>query len=105
MKIHFNIHHHTQWGQTLCLIIYSPNSSAQSDILAMKCVGKTHWILEYSVDKPKDVIYKYAIKNTDNSYIYEFGSNRILKLPKNQESISIIDTFRRPAGDSWGIGT
>ncbi len=100
MKIHFNIHYHTEWGQTLYLIIYSPNSSTKSDILAMKCVDKTHWVLEYSVDKPKNLIYKYAIRNTNDTYENEFGSKRILELPKNQGSIDIIDTFRRPAGDS-----
>ena len=100
MKIHFNIHYQTEWGQTLCLILYSKKPSAKPDILAMNCVSKTHWLLEYSIDKPQEFTYKFAIKNTDNSYVYEFGSNRILKLAKDQSRINIIDTFRHPSGDS-----
>ena len=60
MKIHFNIQYHTEWGQNLCLIIYSPNSSVKSDIL------RTNFKLQ---KKSKD---KISFESTTNNLVITF---------------------------------
>ena len=103
MKIQFNIHYKTQWGQSLYLLIY-PISGDTEDVstegFIMRCNEKSEWNAEITTDTVDSVSYQYAIINQDKSLQFEYGGIRKIDFPVLKESVIIYDNWRASYGDS-----
>ncbi|HJV78209.1 MAG TPA: 4-alpha-glucanotransferase, partial [Paludibacter sp.] len=103
MKIQFNIHYKTQWGQSMYLLIYK--SSEQSGNIpaegfVMQCNDKAEWNIEITIDTVASLSYQYAILNANKSFDYEYGGVRNVQFEIVKESVSIYDNWRASYGDS-----
>ena len=102
MKIRFNIHFKTQWGESMYLLRHtSPYSDADSfESYEMQCNDKSEWTVLISVDNTDFVSYQYAILNINKLFIYEYGGVRTITFPINIETVNIQDHWRASYGDS-----
>lgn len=102
MKIQFNIHYKTQWGQTLCLFLCDslPTDDKNQECIPMQCNEKSEWKVEISIPDRERISYRYAVYNTDKSFDYEYGDLRLFKFPVKKDFVKIIDSWRGPYGDS-----
>ena len=103
MKIKFNIHYVTQWGQSLYLMLHIPKevSIDTSEVFVMQCNEKFEWTCE--IDLPNSVpsvSYQYAILNSNKSFDYEYGVTRFVHCNFNDKALSVTDFWRGPFGDS-----
>lgn len=103
MKIQFNIHYKTQWGQSLYLLIYpisgnSENLSTESFI--MRCNEKSEWSAKITISAVDSISYQYAILNQDKSSQFEYGGIRRVEFPVVKESVVVYDNWRASYGDS-----
>jgi len=103
MKIQFNIHYKTQWGQSMYLLIYKsaeqPENSSSEGII-MQCNEKSEWNTEISLNSADSISYQYAILNPDKSFDYEYGGIRKVELNPSKETVLIYDNWRASYGDS-----
>ncbi|MFZ4727000.1 MAG: carbohydrate-binding module family 20 domain-containing protein, partial [Paludibacter sp.] len=103
MKIQFNIHYVTQWGQSLYLLLNSSNTTTgnSSEGIAMQCNDKFEWSVESFIDEDITTIsYQYAILTPDKSFDYEYGNTRSITFYKTEKTIVVQDFWRGPFGDS-----
>ena len=103
MKIQFNIHYKTQWGQSMYLLIYKSTEQPEngsSEGIIMKCNEKSEWNTEISLDSADSISYQYAILNPDKSFDYEYGGIRKIELNPSKETVLIYDNWRASYGDS-----
>ena len=103
MKVQFKIHYITGWGQTLYLILFNNeiNSDMPSGSFEMHFSKDSDWEVDISLDyEVKRISYRYAVKNTDGTFINEYGNLRKIQLPFQRENIHIIDNWRGSYGDS-----
>jgi len=99
MKVQFNIHFKTQWGQFLVLVLQ--NCDGTSENITLHCNDKFIWEKEISVDQNTSTLtYQYGIQTPDKSLIYEFGQNRIVHIDTLKDRIIIFDTWRVSYGES-----
>lgn len=102
MKIQFNIHYKTEWGQTLCLLL---GSSPQTDVnqlecIPMQCNDKSEWTVEVSTEQVESICYRYAVLKNDKSFDYEYGALRKIAFSIKKETVVVLDNWRGPYGDS-----
>ena len=103
MKIQFNIHYVTQWGQSLYLLLNSANTATgnASEGIAMQCNDKFEWSAETTIDEDiTSISYQYAILTPDKSFDYEYGKIRMISFEKTKKSLVVQDFWRGPFGDS-----
>lgn len=102
MKIHFNVHYKTQWGQTLCLVLYSDHVADQNQYtcVEMQCNDKSEWSVGYNTDQINTLLYRYAVLNPDKSLDFEYGDLRKINLPVKKNLVVVLDNWRGPYGDS-----
>ena len=103
MKIQFNIHYKTQWGQSMYLLIYKSTEQPEngsSEGIIMQCNEKSEWNTEISLDSADSISYQYAILNPDKSFDYEYGGIRKIELNPSKETVLIYDNWRASYGDS-----
>ena len=104
MKIKFNIHYVTQWGQSLYLLLNSQIDS-ESQAFVMECDERNHWSAEVSVAQSETLIsYQYALLEVDKNFIYEKAPIRTIELASNT-SLNIYDQWHRVYGDSPFLST
>jgi len=104
MKIQFNIHYKTEWGQSLYLLI-NPVSVDSSDLsfndgFIMRCNEKSEWSTEVSIGETDSVLYQYAILNQDKSLRFEYGGIRKIDFPESKDFVTVYDNWRASYGDS-----
>ena len=102
MKIRFNIHFKTQWGESMYLLLKS-SAETETDSFKnyeMKCSDKSEWTVEISTPNNDTVSYQYAILNTNKSFIYEYGGIRTVNFPLTKKIANIQDNWRASYGDS-----
>lgn len=104
MKIQFNIHYKTEWGQSLYLLI-NPVSVDSSDLsfndgFIMQCNEKSEWSTEVSIGETDSVLYQYAILNQDKSLQFEYGGIRKIDFPESKDLVTVYDNWRASYGDS-----
>jgi len=104
MKIQFNIHYKTEWGQSLYLLI-NPVSVDSSDLsfndgFIMRCNEKSEWSTEVSIGETDSVLYQYAILNQDKSLQFEYGGIRKIDFPESKDFVTVYDNWRASYGDS-----
>ena len=98
MKVHFNIHFKTEWGQTLVLFLYSSQHTTQS--LLMTCDDRFVWTADIILDtNQKEISYQYAVLNPDKTTIFEYGGIRTIHLATSNENVAITDNWRASYGD------
>ncbi len=103
MRINFNIHYVTLWGQSLYLTLHSSKKSAvdSSQAIIMQCNENFEWTAEVSVDsKISTLYYQYAILNLDKSFGYEYGAIRSQSFNLVNDLLHIQDFWRGTFGDS-----
>jgi len=103
MKIKFNIHYVTQWGQSLYLLLHTPKKASKdtSEVLIMQCNDNFEWTADVEFANPIDSLsYQYAILNSNKSFDYEYGAIRLIDCKVFQEVLDINDFWRGPFGDS-----
>lgn len=103
MKIHFQIHFKTQWGQVLHLFLYNTvgDKVIVSDSIAMQCNDKAIWTAETDImtaDNP--VNYRYGVVHPDKTILFETGLPRHLRFVNTEKKVKIYDNWRGPYGDS-----
>ena len=105
MKIKFNIHYVTQWGQSLYLLLHNTqpelSTYTESQGYVMQCNASSEWNVEIDIDpSSKKISYQYALLNADKSFNYEYGQIRVIEIYTKQKDIVINDFWRASFGDS-----
>jgi len=103
MKIQFKIHYITQWGQSLYLLLQSPDrkETDTSKGFVMQCNENSEWTAEIPLDlSGSSISYRYAILNSDKSFEYEYGGQRKITLISASKSVLVHDNWRWSYGDS-----
>jgi len=102
MRVKFNIHFKTQWGQSMYLLLQEPGKSDTPSFqhYEMKCNDKSEWTIEISIENSDTVSYHYVILNASKSFDYEYGDIRTVKFPVILETVNIQDNWRASYGDS-----
>ena len=102
MRVKFNIHFKTQWGQSMYLLLQESGKSYTPSFLhyAMQCNDKSEWTIEILTENSDSVSYRYAVLNASNSFDYEYGDVRTVKFPVILDTINIQDNWRASYGDS-----
>ena len=104
MKIKFNIHYVTQWGQSLYLLLNSQIDS-ESQAFVMECDERNQWSAELSLPQSETLIsYQYALLEVDKNFIYEKAAIRTIALTSNSP-LNIYDQWHRVYGDSPFLST
>jgi len=103
MKIHFQIHFKTRWGEILHLFFYNNtgNNNQISETIAMQCDDKGLWTVEVDLSgKTLPVYYRYGVTQPNNSVLFETGLIRQIALNKPTNFLRIFDNWRGPYGDT-----
>jgi 4-alpha-glucanotransferase len=103
MKVQFNIQYLTGWGQTLYLILFNNEISSErpSGSFEMHFSKDSDWKVEIFLnDGVRSISYRYAVKNTDGTFINEYGSLRKIQFPNLNGKIDIIDFWRGSYGEN-----
>ena len=99
MKIQFNIHYKTQWGQSLVLLLH--NSFEQVETIYMDCNDKFVWKKEIYIEPGITTLsYQYAIQTPEKLFFFEYGDIRNLQLKTTLDNVNIFDTWRASNGES-----
>ena len=99
MKIQFNIHYKTQWGQSLVLLLHT--SDGQVNSIVMDCNDKFVWKKEISIEQAiSSISYQYAIYTPDKPLFFEYGNVRNVLLNTFKDKINVFDTWRASYGES-----
>ena len=99
MKVQFNIHFKTNWGQSLVLFLHTSPDTTQS--VMMSCSDKSVWTAEINLDSnTAGISYQYSLLNADKSSVYEYGGIRQIHFPIAKEKVIIKDNWRASYGDS-----
>jgi 4-alpha-glucanotransferase len=102
MKIRFNIHFKTQWGESMHLFLHTSSQSEADSFedYEMQCNNKSEWTVEVSTEKSVSISYQYAILNVNKSFIYEYGGIRTISFPTFNDIVNVQDNWRASYGDS-----
>lgn len=103
MKIHFQIHFKTQWGQVLHLFLYKTvgNGVVVSDSIALQCDDKAVWSTEVDIAFAETKIsYRYGVIQPDKSILFETGLPRTIHYFDTTQKVRVFDNWRGPYGDS-----
>ncbi len=109
MRLTFNIHYHTQWGQNVyvCGNIPALGNWNPAEAVAMQLRQNNHWMLSLDIPNifPLIIEYKYFIRDQEGEYLqWEFGENRSLCLEEKRFTVvDLKDVWRSKEGHtrSW----
>ncbi|MEN7550649.1 4-alpha-glucanotransferase [Rapidithrix thailandica] len=99
IRLHFQIHYHTQWGQRLFIIGNIPElgSGNPEQALEMLSQGEGSWHFTLSLDPEQlnfPLEYRYIVRGEQGA-LHEWGENRKLQLnPVTSHQIEIYDQWR-----------
>jgi len=101
MNIHFYLRFSTVFGQRLELSGDMPSLGMMDEkhAVSMTWVDKDHWSYELKLDEkgksfPKQLRYKYQLRNKDNEIVEEWGEDKVIDLEKiTAEDVHMIDTW------------
>lgn len=102
MKIRFNIHFKTEWGQTMFVFLHSSDLTATQTPIPMVCHNSANWEAEVEIDDYADFIsYQYAFQEADKTvFHYEFGDIRTVSFNIHRSQVNVFDNWRASYGDS-----
>lgn len=102
MRLQFNIHFPTQWGEILRLVILGTNlPNPLSGIFDMECSKDFRWTRQLDLsDEHTFIEYQYVLETKQGAQLREFGKPRKLMLLSAYNDIYIHDTWRLAHGDS-----
>jgi len=103
MKIHFQIHFKTSWGQVLNLFFYdnAGNNSQIFETVGMQCDDKGNWTVEVDFSgKALPIFYRYGVSQPNKTILFETGSLRQIALNEPTNQLRIFDSWRGPYGDT-----
>jgi 4-alpha-glucanotransferase len=101
MKVNFNIHYATQWGQMLRLLRYADNSTG-SRIVAyydMLCNGSA-WNVELEIADNEKFYYRYAVVSSSQPMFFEYGKLRKFSYNVNSDQVRVNDAWRVKCGET-----
>lgn len=100
MKIKFEIHYITGWGQSLKLVFHEDDKSKVTSH-PMHFNKNSVWSVEADfADETETISYCYSVVNTDNTEFRETGNWRMVKFPFKSDKVEIRDNWRGNYGDS-----
>jgi 4-alpha-glucanotransferase len=104
MKIHFSIHFHTVWGQTICIIGSLPELGAWNSSLAkeMQPAGEGNWELEVDLpDRPVSFEYRYFLRSNNQFLFEEWQRNHRQIITDIRQNYILMDFWQsRPQNTS-----
>lgn len=99
MNIQFSLNKKVTWGQFVYLLLYKDAENYEK--YEMTCKNENLWVLSIALPSTqKQINYRYAIKNQDNSFIQEHRTIRFQKIEKSNQDLIIQDHWRNPNGDN-----
>ncbi len=99
MRIHFYLRFHTEFGQTIWITGNGDElgNDDPSKALPMEYLNEEFWECRIDVKRkelPKEISYKYFLKNKDGELLYEWGNDRTIDVfRKNLEEVQLVDTW------------
>ncbi|MBN8667815.1 MAG: 4-alpha-glucanotransferase [Chitinophagales bacterium] len=98
MKIQFYLRFHTSFGQTLWISDngISPETDLDSEAIAMTYLNDEFWTATLEIAEPGSGTYhyKYILKREDGEIIPEWGTDRVIDIPKKGiGEIVLVDTW------------
>lgn len=97
MDLIFQINYRTEYGQTLCVIESEPSTFGwtEQDPLCLDCHGQDFWTAQVKVPARKGCLtYRYAIRLTNNIYVYEGGSARTISYKSTDKRVIVRDFWQ-----------
>ncbi len=100
MRVLFQIHYNTQWGENICLIgqCSELGSWDPQKALSLEYAGNGYWQIEIDLKNDVRTQYKYIVKTHGDNVLWEGGNNRMLNLVKKSK-YTVIHDFWHPQTD------
>lgn len=108
MKICFNIHFHTLWGQAVYITGSIPELGGWDTAAARKMdyTGDGGWTLVLELpDKPLEVEYRYLLKSNGELIFEEWNRNHRLSLTHSRQSCYVQDYWQNPPQNPTAYST
>ena len=103
MQVKFIINYITHWGQTLYLMIQSPDDKlfTHAQAVVMECDEMYNWTALLELPNNSSTLsYQYAILDLHKEFHHECGNGRTVTLPEKVESVELRDFWRNACGDA-----
>jgi 4-alpha-glucanotransferase len=105
MKIHFHIHFHTVWGQTLYIVGSLPQLGAWNiaTAQAMSHTGDGNWALEIDLpDQPVSFEYRYFSVFNNKQIFEEWPKNHVQRITDFRQNYILVDYWQnRPQNPAF----
>ncbi len=96
MKVQFNIHYQTAWGEKLQVVVSQNNSN---QLIELKIDSFSIWRGTLDVSHPFKLEYHYEIINAKNQVVNEIGEERTLLIADLTKDIVLHDSWRWNSGE------
>lgn len=99
MKLQFYLRFHTRFGQKILISgnIDELGNDDPEKALAMDYLNEEFWSVAVELKKkelPKNLSYKYILKNEDGELLYEWGDDRHFEAAKKElQEVQLVDTW------------
>ncbi|HEX7845375.1 MAG TPA: carbohydrate-binding module family 20 domain-containing protein, partial [Chitinophagaceae bacterium] len=99
MKLQFYLRFHTQFGQSLWISGNADELGNEdaSKALPMEYLNDEFWEAQVEIkrkDLPKNIRYKYLLKNEDGELVGEWGDDRLIDVFKKElHEVQLVDTW------------
>src|SRR5258706_10680720 len=99
MKLQFYLRFHTRFGQKILISgnIDELGNDDPGKALAMDYLNDEFWSVAVELKKkelPKNLSYKYILKNEDGELLYEWGDDRHFEAAKKElQEVQLVDAW------------
>lgn len=100
VTVGFEVVAQTEWGDTVFVTGSAPELGSWSPDAAvpLSTTSSPVWTASLVLDGAASLSFKYLIKRSDGSVVWEQANNRALTTPSDGSSFTTHDTFRETAG-------
>ncbi|MDE6076372.1 MAG: 4-alpha-glucanotransferase, partial [Muribaculaceae bacterium] len=102
MKISFNLHYHTQWGESLylCGDLLQIGGGDPCAAAEMKLATPDNWVLDLELDgEPSDFDYYFIVKAPGRAWRFEWGKPHRFVSGKGLVDVKIFDSWHDQPAD------
>lgn len=96
MKVNFNIHYKTSWGEKLQVVVFADQSN---HIIDLKIDSNSVWKESLNIASYSEFEYYYQIVTPNNEIVVEFGEKRVFMAEDFGRDYSFYDTWRWHFGE------
>ncbi len=96
MKVQFNIHYKTAWGEKLQVVVRINNSV---QIIDLKVDSSLVWKGTLSLDNSVVLYYQYQICSDKGVCVTEIGEERVVEIKDTNKDLSLYDSWRWNSGE------